>query len=349
MQQRPDGKPERAISHRGMSRTACWNPVRRTLREDGVSEAVGTILLISVIALGIAVFAAAFFSQQAVPVLPSVTFNVTYGDDGSVAIRHLGGDMIPRDQLRIYIDNGTAVLGNEALSRGGDAGTWTAWSIGDILVYDPPEPLPGATEIPKSEVLMVYADRSGGEYLMYLSEGWGKQSPTTWLDTLLNTPNGKPGDLMPGGYLAFRVLKPGIWVDAYVITTNARYDLKDGDTVKLVIGTKGKGEIYINGPMLSTFDYDDVTLYINGEQMETGDIVSIFFRLENISSTLTLSVPSSSLWTEFKVDDKVLIYGEDSREITLYNLMPRKDGLMNLNNRPNLIWFQGSITDYTFE
>ena len=177
MQQRPDGKPEREISHRGMSRTACRNPIRRTLREDGVSEAVGAILLIAVIALGIGIFTVALFSQQAAPVLPSVTFNVTYGDNGSVAIRHQGGDMIPRDQLRIYIDNGTAVLGNEALTEGDDDEDWTVWGIGDILVYDPPEPLPG-----ESEVLMVYSDRSGGEYLLHISEGWKGPIPVPTAD-----------------------------------------------------------------------------------------------------------------------------------------------------------------------
>jgi len=167
MQQRPDGKPEKETSHKGLSGTVCRNPIRRTLREDGVSEAVGAMLLITIIALGIGIFTVALFSQQAAPVLPSVTFNVTYGDNGSVAIRHQGGDMIPRDQLRIYIDNGTAVLGNEALTEGDDDEDWTVWGIGDILVYDPPEPLPG-----ESEVLMVYADRGGGEYLLHISEGW---------------------------------------------------------------------------------------------------------------------------------------------------------------------------------
>jgi len=168
MQQQPDGKPEKETVNKGLSGTVC----RRILREDGVSEAVGAILLIAVIALGIGIFTVALLSQQAAPVLPSVTFDVIYGDNGSVAIRHQGGDMIPRDQLRIYIDNGTAVLGNEALSEG-DEEDWTAWSIGDILVYDPPKPLPGASEEPpKAEVLMVYGDHSGGEYLLHISEGW---------------------------------------------------------------------------------------------------------------------------------------------------------------------------------
>jgi|GEM_PF-633135 len=135
--------------------------------DRGVVESMGAILLIAVIALGITVFAVALFSQQAAPILPSVTFNVTYGDDGSVAIRHLGGDTIPRDQLRIYVDDGTAVHGNSDLSEVDEGESWTAWSIGDILVYEPPMPLPGP-----SEVLMVYADLGSGEYLLHVSEGW---------------------------------------------------------------------------------------------------------------------------------------------------------------------------------
>ncbi|PKL63508.1 MAG: hypothetical protein CVV31_00205 [Methanomicrobiales archaeon HGW-Methanomicrobiales-2] len=134
--------------------------------DRGIAESLGAILLISVIALGIAVFAVAFFSQQAAPILPSVTFNVTYGEDGSVSIRHQGGDTIPRDRLRVTIDDGTAVHDNEDLSEVDEGEDWTAWGIGDILVYDPPTSLSGP-----SKVLMVYADPSGGEYLMYLSEG----------------------------------------------------------------------------------------------------------------------------------------------------------------------------------
>ncbi len=134
--------------------------------DQGIAESLGSILLISVIALGIAVFAAAFFSQQAAPVLPSVTFNVACGDDGSVAIRHLGGDTIPRDRLRVSIDDGTVVHGNADLYKGDDGTGWTAWGIGDILVYEPPAPLSGPPE-----VMMVYADPGGGEYLMYISKG----------------------------------------------------------------------------------------------------------------------------------------------------------------------------------
>jgi len=143
-----------------------------TGNDHAVSESLGAILLIAIIALGIAVFAVALFSQQAAPSLPSVTFNVTCSDAGNVSIRHLGGDTIPRDQLRIYIDNGTAVHDNHALFEAGNGWNWTAWSIGDILIYNPPAPL-----LEPSEVLMVYADPSGGEYLLYISEGWRGEIP----------------------------------------------------------------------------------------------------------------------------------------------------------------------------
>ncbi|MEN6512598.1 type IV pilin N-terminal domain-containing protein [Methanoculleus sp.] len=166
-----------------------------TGNDRGIAESLGAILLISVIALGIAFFAVAFFSQQAAPVLPSVTFNVTYGENGSVSIRHLGGDTISRDRLRVCIDNGTLVQDNRAFSEGDDGMDWTAWGIGDILIYDPPAPSPGATNVPRSEVLMVYADRSGGDYLMYISEGWKGSTPVPTMEpsptgTVTPTPTG---------------------------------------------------------------------------------------------------------------------------------------------------------------
>jgi hypothetical protein len=44
------------------------------------------------------------------------------------------------------------------------------------------------------------------------------------------------------------------------------------------------------------------------------------------------------------VDGETIIDGDDDREITLYNLMPGTDGLMNLNNGQETIYFVGSIT-----
>ena len=168
---------------------------------------------------------------------------------------------------------------------------------------------------------------------------------STGHDALLNTAVGKTGTLMPGGYLEFKVT--GAY--SYVEIGGTRYDLTIGDTVKLVIGTSGRGEIYMSGSTITTFAYDDVTLYINDGRKGTAKINGIYIQShEDLVSTLTLNVPSNNMWTRFTVDDETIIDGDDDREITLYNLMPGTDGLMNLNNGQETIYFVGSITNYIF-
>ena len=177
-------------------------------------------------------------------------------------------------------------------------------------------------------------------------------SSTTWQDTLLNTADGKPGTLMPGGYLEFGV------TGAYSKVTigGTQHDLEIGDTVRLVIGTSGKGKIYISESQVSMFAYDDVTLFINGDESGTGKINEDggiwISNYEDLASTLTLNVPPVNAWTEFTVAGTPIINRvDDNRQITLDNLMPGKDGLMNLNNHPEEekkeVYFIGSITGYT--
>jgi PKD repeat protein/FlaG/FlaF family flagellin (archaellin) len=169
-------------------------------------------------------------------------------------------------------------------------------------------------------------------------------APSTGHDVVLNTANGKSGDLLEGGYLEFRVTGPY----SYVEIKSSRYNLAVGDTVRLEIGKKGNGHIDIIGPMISQFDYDDITLNINGEQKENGNIKEVYISShDTLASTLTLHVPSKNKWTEFRVDGERLIYGSDNQEITLSNLMPGADGVLNLDNPSESIWFTGSVTDYT--
>ncbi|MDI6867655.1 PKD domain-containing protein [Methanoculleus sp.] len=162
--------------------------------EGGVAEPLAAVLLIAVIALGIGALAVALFSQQPAPVLPSVTIDVNYSKNGSVAIRHLGGETIPRDQLQIYVDNGTVVQDKRAFQKGDGEENWANWSIGDILTYTPPHPADAAEGTQKAEVMMVYSDLSGGEYLLHVSEGWKGQVPgtTTPTPTVTGTPTPTP-------------------------------------------------------------------------------------------------------------------------------------------------------------
>jgi len=168
MQQRPDGKPEKETMHKGLSRTVC----RRTLREDGVSEAMGAMFLITIIAMGIAIFVAGVVLQPVDPDPPAFTFNVSCGS-GEVYIRHLGGEAVSYNLLHVYVDDGESTKDvTEQLTINGNNG-WNTWHIGEILVYTP---TPSLAEPP--EVAMVYADQSGAQYLYYASYNWTGTIPT---------------------------------------------------------------------------------------------------------------------------------------------------------------------------
>ncbi len=151
--------------HKGLSGTVC----RRTLREDGVSEAMGAMLLITIIAMGISIFVVGVMLQPVDSVPPTFTFNVSYGPEGEVYIRHLGGEAVSKDLLHVYIADGEAGETAEDvqyLLEINDSTAWNTWHIGETLVYSNPS----RTERP--EVAMTYADQSGAQYLYYASYNW---------------------------------------------------------------------------------------------------------------------------------------------------------------------------------
>ncbi len=233
----------------------------------------------------------------------------------------------------------------------GEPTSWS-WDFGDGSTSDKQSPTHTYTTPGTYTVTLTVTGAGASDietktnYIVVIS------SSTTWQDTLLNTADGKPGTLMPGGYLEFRV------IGAYSKVTigGTQHDLEIGDTVKLVIGTSGKGKIYISESQVSMFAYDDVTLFINGDESGTGKINEgggiWISNYEDLASTLTLNVPPVNAWTEFTVGGTPIINRvDDNRQITLDNLMPGKDGLMNLNNHPEeekeKVYFIGSITGYT--
>ncbi len=171
-------------------------------------------------------------------------------------------------------------------------------------------------------------------------------SPQTRYNILLNTAEGKSGSLMQGGYLEFRVTG----ANSYVELGGTRYNLAINDTVRLVMGANGNGNIFINGPMITVFSYNNIVLYINNNSKGSGSITGIYIsNHSNLVSTLTLNVPAKRAWTKFEVDGQTLINGDDDQKITLYNLMPGADGKMNLDNSLMKIYFEGSIASYTLE
>ncbi len=315
--------------------------------EEGVSEITSTALLIGVTILLVTILTAVFLSGPQPDEIPRAAIYAR-NESGKFALAHMGGDPLKEGNYRVYIDTGNGLVnatGDFTRPEGG------VWSVGESITYNKGSWTPGRVVLTviSGETEMILAE-------MGLSGGIGIPPPTetptttptptpTQKDTLLNTGTGKSGTLVSGGYFEFRVT--GAY--SYVIIDDTRYDLAVGDTVKLVIGTEGGGKIYMSSGF-STFDYDDITLYTNGDLKGNGRVSEIWISsYGSLTSTLTLDVPPVNAWTEFKVDNIPIIYGDDNRKITLYNLMPGTNGVMNLNTRQETgkVYFTGSIASYT--
>lgn len=141
----------------------------------------------------------------------------------------------------------------------------------------------------------------------------------------------KQGYLVSGGYLQFTDTisytgSTGITIGGQFVQVN------QGDIVKIVVRSTGTGNIYIGGGQISTMQLQDAAVYINNNLMRTGQITAININgYSNLVSTLTVTVPSRSVWTSFTVNGAQVIPGQnDSRIINLYNVSTRSDNVLNL-------------------
>lgn len=154
----------------------------------------------------------------------------------------------------------------------------------------------------------------------------------------------KRGSLQTGNFVQFRVLGPY----SYIRHGNVQYNLNNNDIVKLEITSDTTGSIYATSTYISDFSFDDVRLYINGDDKGTKDIgygdiwISGY---DSYLSTLKLVVPARNSWTNLMVNGIYVIYGSDNRAISIYNLKPDTFGIMNLNCNGN-VFYNGGATNY---
>jgi hypothetical protein len=160
----------------------------------------------------------------------------------------------------------------------------------------------------------------------------------------LNSAPPKPGYLLSGGYIQFRATG-----NYYKLTYGStQIILNNGDTVRLTINTGTQGTIVIAGGSISTFNFNDVDLTINGNDYGRYAISNVYIgSYDTFTSTLTLNVPSQSSWTDFRADGVSIIPGiPDSHQITIYNLGMGSGGI-NINSMTPYIYYTGGATGYT--
>jgi len=111
--------------------------------DRGLSDALGAVVLISVVALGVTLFGVAILSGPLPDRVPALNAEVTNTSD-TVFIRHTGGDTLVNGEYRILADGSDRT--SDFLSGGAVP---ARWSVGDTLEYhlQPNEEIPSSLHI----------------------------------------------------------------------------------------------------------------------------------------------------------------------------------------------------------
>ncbi|WP_165394894.1 type IV pilin N-terminal domain-containing protein [Methanofollis fontis] len=125
--------------------------------EEGVSEVIGAVLLISLVVLGVAIVAVTILSQPPPAEVPRVSVvAATSTDNTTFVLFHEGGDTLSEGEYRIYVDNGSGLEDRtDEFTLSGDG----IWSIGENLTY--------TGDVAQIErVVVSVVDSSGGEMVI---------------------------------------------------------------------------------------------------------------------------------------------------------------------------------------
>ena len=97
--------------------------------ENGVSEILGAVLLISVVVLGLSIAGVVILSTPPSQKTPAISADITRIGN-TIYIRHEGGDTLQISQTRIVVD------GNDKTGSFLQSGSvWSSFAVGDTLEY----------------------------------------------------------------------------------------------------------------------------------------------------------------------------------------------------------------------
>ena len=153
----------------------------------------------------------------------------------------------------------------------------------------------------------------------------------------------KTSRVLQGGSLGARV--SGRY--SYIVFGKRSIDLNSGDEIRLVIGSDPEGHIDITPSQIQTFDFDNVRLYVNSVDMGSDTVSKIWVNgYDDLTSTLTIEVPSESAWTQFSVNGVSRINGESSAMIRVIGIQPTTKTLL-LENQRNHLTLRGGAKGYS--
>jgi hypothetical protein len=129
--------------------------VNRDPREDALSDAIGAIILISIVALGIAIAGMMILSNPQPEKVPALSVDITT-IGRTIVISHNGGDALQKSEMLIVV-NGSDIKNNFTRL---DGTGWSLLSVGDVLDYT----VPGTQAMPDG--VSIYYFGGKGSYLI---------------------------------------------------------------------------------------------------------------------------------------------------------------------------------------
>jgi PKD repeat protein len=97
----------------------------------GASEAIGAVMLISVVVLAVAIIGVVLNSQgtpQEIPAFDAVISNTALNGGYQIQIYHNGGDTLQSNQIEILVNGNPQIF-----KKGGTDAAWTSWAAGESL------------------------------------------------------------------------------------------------------------------------------------------------------------------------------------------------------------------------
>jgi hypothetical protein len=134
--------------------------VRILYHDSGLSDALGAIILVAVVGMGVALLGVGIFSSpphQEIPALEADFITI----DHSILLRHEGGDTLRKEDVSFLMN------GNDTRDyfKNMDGTPWSRWSAGDTLRYD----VPAGSIVPDS-LLLVYTRGTSPQVLLSLGK-----------------------------------------------------------------------------------------------------------------------------------------------------------------------------------
>jgi hypothetical protein len=107
--------------------------------ESGLSDALGALVLVAVVGIGVALLGISMLSNPTYQKTPALEADFTTIDH-SIILRHEGGDTLQKEDVSFIIN------GNDMKNffKNKDGTNWSRWQVGDTLIYNIPadQPVP---------------------------------------------------------------------------------------------------------------------------------------------------------------------------------------------------------------